>query len=87
MSNANRIKINLEWRREDGKTYIKVPINKGKEGRPFFILQRLLEICFLKAWVTPLQLLSYLWTRDGKKIKDDLDRVEELQELRRVQNR
>jgi len=86
MSNANRVKISLEWRREDSTTYVKIPINKGKEDRPFFIIQRLLEVFFLKGWITPLQLLSFLWTRDGHRIKEDLDRVDELQELRRVKN-
>ena len=86
MSNANRIKIKLYWRREDGKNYIEIPINRGKEGRPWFLLQRVIEIMIVKKWVTPMQLFSYMWVRDSRQIREDLKKVDALIDLKVAQN-
>jgi len=81
MSNANRVKITVEWRREDAKTYAVIPINNGKEGRPKFMAELVMELCFRRDWVRPWQVILYILNRDRAKMMEDGKELKRLMAL------
>jgi len=82
MGNRNRIKITLEWRREDAKVYAKIPIARGKEERPKFMMQRFLTAMLIKKWVTPLDIISFGVNYDKRRWLELLNSIDQIVQLR-----
>jgi len=82
MSNRNRVKILLEWRREDAKVYAKIPIARGKEERPVYMMQRLLTTMLIKKWVTPIDIISFAVNYDKRRWLELLNSIDQIAQLK-----
>jgi len=81
--NKDKIKLDIYWRPRDASTPLKTPI---KEARPFFVLQRFLEICFIKKWVEPWQVILYVINRDRAKMIKEVEELNKLLAFKEIKN-
>ena len=68
MSNSNKVKLTLEWRREDGQSRAVWRLHDGKEGRPVYMLYLLLEYYKKRGFLNKensYKILQYLSEKDG----------------------
>ena len=84
VSNRIKTKVVVEWRREDGKSYIKIPIAKGKEENPKHMMEKFLTLFLLREWVNPLDIISFASKWDKRIWIELLNRVDELVELKEL---
>lgn len=69
MTNSMKVRLVLEIRREDSKTYVRVPILNNKEERPAFVWEQMTRVLYERGLIS-IGTLAWLLVRLDPDKKD-----------------